>query len=74
MYVCICICICNEEVKNEMKEENGNKAKNGKGYFLKIEPEMTTGNEEKLQSEAKNQNGRNSKNKYLHYQQRRYCQ
>ena len=42
--------------------------------FLNIEPEATTGDAEKLQSETKDQNNRNLKNKYGYYQQERYRQ
>ena len=43
-------------------------------HFLKIEPVTTTKDPEKLQSESKDQNSTNSKNKYGYYQRGGYCQ
>ena len=59
---------------DKLKKTCRNEMQNGNDQFLKIEADATTGDEEILQGETKDQNNRNSKNKYGYYQRGRYRQ
>ena len=59
--------IYNKKIKSTKENIWKSNAKCKNEHYLKIETEATTGDKEKLQSEAKDQNNKNSKNKY------RYC-
>ena len=53
---------------DELNKTNKNEMKNQNDHLFKIESETTTGDEEKLKSQTRNQSKRNSINKYRYYQ------
>ena len=53
---------------DELNKTNENEIKNQNDHLFKIESETTTGDEEKLKSQTRNQSKRNSINKYRYYQ------
>ena len=57
---------------DKLKKTYENEMKNENKHFLKIEVETTTEDKTNMQSETKDQNNRNSKNKCGYYQRGRY--